>query len=79
MTEDPTPDSDPRHIDPAGDLADLVESGEVEIELGEDQDREELREFIQHVEESDEPADPGTNANVRIARSLLESESESDE
>ncbi|WP_245810649.1 hypothetical protein [Halorubrum halodurans] len=30
------PDSDPRHIDPAGDLADAVESGGLELELDED-------------------------------------------
>lgn len=58
--------------DPAGDIADVVESGDVEIELSEDQDEEELREFIQHIEESDEPVDSGANAAVRIARAILE-------
>jgi hypothetical protein len=66
-----TPDSDPDHIDPAGDLADLIESGEHNIQLSEEQDPAELREFIESVENSDSPADPGTNAMVRIARSIL--------
>jgi hypothetical protein len=73
MTEDAdTPDSDPDHIDPAGDLADYIESNEVNIQLSEDQDPEELREFIKSVENSDQPADPGTNATVRIARTMLD-------
>jgi hypothetical protein len=66
-----TPDSDPDHIDPAGYFADLVESGEHNIQLSEEQDCEQLREFIESVENSDSPADPGTNAMVRIARSIL--------
>jgi len=66
------PDSDPKHIDPAGDVADLLESGELDVQLSADQDPEELREFIENVEDSDEPADPGTNATVRMARALLE-------
>ena len=45
---EPVPESDPQHIDPAGDLADAVESGE----LG--------------------PVDPGLEAQVRIARALLD-------
>jgi len=73
MSEDAgTPDSDPDHLDPAGDVADLLESGEIDVELSADQDPDELREFIQRVEDSDEPADPGTNATVRMARALLE-------
>jgi hypothetical protein len=66
------PDSDPKHIDPAGDVADLLESGEADVQLSADQDPEELREFIQHIENSDKPADPGTHATVRMARALLE-------
>jgi hypothetical protein len=73
MTEDAgTPDTDPDHIDPAGDLADYIESNEVNIQLSEDQNPEDLREFIQHIEDSDQPADPGTNAAVRIARTMLD-------
>jgi hypothetical protein len=72
MSEDPTPDSDPDHLDPAGDVADLLESGEIDVQLSADQDPDELREFIEAVENSDEPTDPGTHATVRVARALLE-------
>jgi hypothetical protein len=72
MSKDPTPDSDPDHLDPAGDVADLLESGEIDVQLSGDQDPEELREFIETVENSDEPTDPGTNATVRMARAILE-------
>jgi hypothetical protein len=73
MSEDAgTPDSDPDHLDPAGDVADLLESDEIDVELSADQDPDELREFIESVENSDEPTDPGTNATVRMARALLE-------
>jgi len=72
MSDDPTPDSDPDHLDPAGDVADLLESGEIDVQLSADQDPEELREFIETVENSDEPTDPGMNATVRMARALLE-------
>jgi len=75
MTEDAgTPDTDPDHIDPAGDLASLIESDELNVELSEDQDPEELREFIQHIEDSDQPTDPGANAMVRIAKTMLDDE-----
>jgi hypothetical protein len=67
-----TEDSDPRHLDPGGKVADLVESGDVEIDLADDQDPDELRDFIDEVENSDDPVDPGTVATVRIARALLE-------
>jgi len=67
------PDSDPRHIDPAGDLADLVESGEFDIELAEDgQDAEDLRAFLNAAGRGEIAADPGTEATVRIVRSLLD-------
>jgi hypothetical protein len=72
MSDDPTPDSDPDHLDPAGDVADLLESGEIDVQLSGDQDPDELRAFIQHIENSDEPTDPGTNATVRMARAILE-------
>jgi len=73
MSEDAgTPDSDPDHLDPAGDVADLLESGEIDVELSADQGPDELREFIENVENSDEPTDPGTNASVRMARAILE-------
>ena len=70
---DGVPDSDPRHIDPAGDMADLIESGEVNVELADDQSPEELREFIESVESGEhDPVDPGTVAMVRIARAMLD-------
>ena len=75
MTEDDergVPDSDPRHIDPAGDLADAVESGAFDIELADDQDEAELRQFLERAEAGEFEADPGLEATVRIVRSLVE-------
>jgi len=76
--EDGVPDSDPRHLDPAGDIADAVESGEFDIELAEEQSKAELREFVRKAEagEFDLRADPGLEATVRIARALLEEDGE---
>jgi len=75
MTEDAgTPDTDPDHIDPAGDIADLLEDGDHDVQLSDNQDPEDLQEFIQHIEDSDQPADPGTNAMVRIAKTMLDDE-----
>jgi hypothetical protein len=73
MTDDEAgvPDTDPRHLDPAGDLADLVESGELGLSVGVVADREQLRAFIEAVETSDGPVDPGDEAVIRIARELL--------
>lgn len=69
---DCVPDSDPRHLDPAGTMADLVESGEFDISLADEQDREELREFVARAEAGEfDPVDPGLEATVRIARALL--------
>ena len=72
--EDGVPDSDPRHIDPAGDIADAFEDGELDAELADEQDPEELREFVERAEagEFDLRADPALEATVRIARALLE-------
>jgi hypothetical protein len=78
MTDDESgagvPDSDPRHLDPAGDIADAVESGTFGIQLAEDQSEEEVREFVRKAEagEFDLQADPGLEATVRIARAILE-------
>ena len=72
VDEPGVPDSDPRHIDPAGDLADAVEAGEFNIELAEDQSEEELREFLDRVEAGEYEPDPGLEATVRIVRALLE-------
>ena len=68
-----TPDTDPRHIDPAGDLADAVESGDLDLSLADNQDAEELRGFVEAVESGElGPVDPGLEAQVRIARALLD-------
>lgn len=75
---EPVPDSDPQHIDPAGDLADLVESGDLEIELDDNQDTDELREFVERAEAGEFDADPGLEATVRIARALLKNETENE-
>lgn len=74
MTEDDrgVPDSDPRHIDPAADLADAVESGAFDIELADDQDEAEPREFLERAAVGEFEADPGLEATVRIVRSLVE-------
>ena len=68
------PDNDPRHLDPAAHMADLVESGAVDMQLDDDADREELREFLDRVEAGEYNADPGLEATVRIVRSLLDDE-----
>ena len=71
--EDGVPDTDPQHIDPAGYMADLVESGEIDMELDGEQDAAELREFVERAEAGEfGPADPGLEATVRIVRSLLD-------
>ena len=70
---EPVPDSDPRHIDPAGDLADAVESGDLDLSLADNQDAEELREFVDAAERGElGPVDPALEAHVRIARALLD-------
>ena len=70
--ESGVPDSDPRHLDPAGDLADAVESGEFDIEIAEDQSDAELREFLERVDAGEFEPDPGLEATVRIVRSILD-------
>ncbi|WP_241686291.1 hypothetical protein [Halorubrum amylolyticum] len=68
-----TPDTDPRHIDPAGDLADAVENGELDLSLAEDESADELRAFVDAAEAGElGPVDPALEAQVRIARTLLE-------
>jgi hypothetical protein len=86
MTDDDTaedaegvPDTDPRHMDPAGDLADAVESGDLELTLDDDQDAEDLREFLRRAEAGEFDADPGLEATVRIVRSLLDDTDTDDE
>lgn len=69
---DGVPDSDPRHIDPAGEIADHLEEHVTDVELTGDTDREDLAEFIEAAEAGEFGADPGVEANVRVARVLLE-------
>ena len=70
---DGVPDSDPEHIDPAGDLAAAFEDGDLSAELVDTDDAEELREFVERAEAGEfGPADPGLEATVRIVRSLLD-------
>jgi hypothetical protein len=74
---DGVPDSDPRHLDPAGDIADLVESGGFDIDLADDQDPEELRAFVERAEAGEfDPVDPGLEATVRIARAILDEDTD---
>jgi hypothetical protein len=69
-----TEEQEQQGINPAGDIADLLEDGEHDIQLSPDQDKEDLREFIETVEETDGMSDPGTNAMVRIAKTMLDDE-----
>ena len=67
------PDSDPDHIDPAGDVADALEDQLAGAELTGDTDPDDLRAFIDAAECGEfGPANPGLEATVRIARSILE-------
>lgn len=69
------PDADPRHLDPAGDLADAVESREFDMQLADDQDAEDLRQFLDAVDAGEyDPVDPALEATVRIVRELLDDE-----
>ena len=75
-----TPDTDPRHIDPAGDLADAVETGDLELSPADDQSVDELREFVDAAESGElGQVDPGLEAQVRIARALLADLADKDE
>ena len=73
VDDEGVPDSDPRHLDPAGDLADLFESGDLQgAAVDGDADREELEEWLARAEAGEFGADPGVEATARIVRSLLE-------
>lgn len=67
-------DGDPRHLDPAGDFATLVENGTIDLSLADGEDGDELREFLERAESGEFDADPGLEATVRIARALLDDE-----
>ena len=52
---------------------DAVESGDLDLSLADNQDAEELRGFVEAVESGElGPVDPGLEAQVRIARALLD-------
>jgi len=68
----PTPDTDPRHLDPAADLAELFESGDLAATVDDDADREELKEWLARAEAGEFGADPGVEATARIVRALLD-------
>ena len=77
MTDDDaehgTPDTDPNHIDPAGEIADMLEEEMTDAELTGDTEREDLREFIDAVESGDlGPVDPGLEAQVRMVLAVLD-------
>jgi len=70
---EPLPDTDPRHIDPAGGAADAIESGVLDLSLDDDQDAEDLRAFVAAAERGDlGPIDPELAAEVRNARAILD-------
>jgi len=75
MTDDAagTPDTDPRHVDPAGDVADMLEDELTDAELGDDTDVDDLRAFVDAAERGEfGSVDPALEAQVRIARAILE-------
>lgn len=73
------PDSDPRHLDPAADIADAFESGTLaDAEVADDADREELEAFLRKAEAGEFGADPGLEAAVRIVRALLDEDTTDD-
>lgn len=68
-------DEDDRHLDPAGALASQFEEGSFsDATVPNEEDREELIEFVDAVENGDldRLRDPGLEATYRIARALLE-------
>lgn len=70
--DDVTPDTDPRHLDPAGDIAAAFEDGELSSARLADDDRADLEAFVQRAEAGEfVPANPGLEATVRIVRALL--------
>lgn len=68
-----TPDTDPRHVDPAGDVAEMLDDELTDAELGDDTDADDIRAFVDAAERGEfGPADPALEAQVRIARTILE-------
>jgi hypothetical protein len=76
-SDDGVPDSDPRHLDPAGDLADAFESGTLQdATVADEADREELREWLARAEAGGFGSDPGVEATARIVRALLDEDTD---
>lgn len=74
---DGVPDTDPRHLDPAGDLAAEFEDGVLSnASVTEETEREDLREWLTRAESGEFGADPGVEATVRIVRALLDESEE---
>jgi len=64
-------DVDPDGFDPIADVADLLESGEHDVQLTGDQERD-VREFAQLVQSSESVSKAETDGLVRICRELLD-------
>jgi hypothetical protein len=76
-SDDGVPDSDPRHLDPAGDLADAFESGGLQdATVADEADREDLREWLERAEAGEFGSDPGVEATARIVRALLDEDTD---
>lgn len=74
-----TPDTDPRHVDPAGEAATILEDHMTDAELGEDTDVDDVRAFVEAAERGEfGPADAALEAQVRIARAILEAVDDDD-
>jgi hypothetical protein len=70
-----TDDADDRAgIDPAGDLAGLLESADHDIQLADDQDPAELREFIEAAENGDGEIGPALEGQIRMVKAILDGE-----
>jgi hypothetical protein len=66
-------DSDPDHINPAANVADLVENRSDDIELADDQDPAELREFIEAAENGEfGKIGPGLESQIRMVKAVLD-------
>lgn len=77
---DGVPDTDPRHLDPAGELASEFEDGTLSTATVTDEtEREDLRGWLDRAENGEFGADPGVEATVRIVRALLDENDDADE
>lgn len=65
------PDSDPAHLDPGHRMADFFEKNIGDVELGDDTESDNLREFISAAEDGEMEITPDVTAQVRMARAFL--------